>query len=228
MDSESPSVFDINAGLLTSSRSSILGASDPDNYSLALSSFDGAYMSDMIAHADYLLTEQGYRSVGDDMTLPEPTPDASFGLPDPSLPECECPDDLLDEITAETNMGLLLSAHYPLAKPSTIVSAVNRAMEMVEEQVHSRQMTPISGSNDESELLQRQALVELPGMSNCVGVYFDPDSYYAYSNMHTHGADSVQTAIQTINNTFASRSDSGSEGSLDDLNNFWPGEGDRQ
>jgi hypothetical protein len=215
MDSETPSVFDINAGLVTSS-SSLINIPDPVGYPSALSSFDGTYMSDL---ADYSLTGNGYQSIGNDMTLTEPTPEASFGFSDPSQPECECPDDLLDEITAE-NMSLLLSAHYPLAKLSTILSAVNRAMEIVEEEENSRQMTPFSAaSNDESRTLQRQDLVE----PNCVGVYFGPDRFFAYSNMHADGADSVQTAIETINNTFLSRSDSGSEGSLDDLTNFWPG-----
>ena len=219
MDSETPSVFDINAGLVTSS-SSLIDIPDSVSYPSALSSFDDAYMSHM---ADYSLTGHGYQSIGNDMTHTEPTPEASFGLPDPLEPECECPDDLLDEITAG-NMSLLLSAHYPLATPSTILSAVNRAMEIVEEEENSRQMTPFSvASNNESGPLRRQDLVERE-MSNCIGVlYFDPDRFFAYSNVHANGADSVQTAIETINNTFVSRSDSGSEGSLDDLTTFWPG-----
>jgi hypothetical protein len=218
MDSETPSsVFDINVGLVTAS-SSLVDIPDPVGYPSALSSFDGAYMSNM---ADYSLTGHGFQSIGNDVTLTEPTPEASFGLPDPLQPECECPDDILDEITAE-NMSLLLSAHYPLAKPATIFSAVNRAMEIVEEEENSLQMTPFSvASNNEFGPLRRQDLVERE-MSNGVGVYFGPD-FFAYSNMHANGADSVQTAIETIHNTFVSRSDSGSEGSLDDLANFWPG-----
>src|SRR5271154_4404807 len=83
MDSETPSVFDINAGLVTSS-SSLIDIPDPIGYPSALSSFDGAYMSNM---ADYSLTGHGYQSIGNDMTLTEPTPEASFGLLDPLQPE---------------------------------------------------------------------------------------------------------------------------------------------
>ena len=76
MDSETPSsVFDINAGLVTAS-SSLVDIADTVGYPSALSSFDGAYMSNM---ADYSLAGPGYQTIGHNMTVTEPTPEASFG-----------------------------------------------------------------------------------------------------------------------------------------------------
>jgi len=219
-----PSVFDITSGAATSS-GSFVDVLDP---SLELTKFTGTYPSDMLSE-DYFMGFQSYQAI-DDKTLTDTSAELEFGMTDPSHPECECPEDTVDPIAIEANIGFLLSARYPLANPFTILSAVNRAVEVVEEQEQSRQMTPFStASNDETEFIQRQALVELPAMSNgvCndaeVPSYFDPDRYYSNSNIHWEGTESAQAAIQVMQNALPERSDTGSEGSLDDMTNYWTG-----
>lgn len=222
MDSLTPSVFDNNSGL-TTSNGSVLDVSGTLVTSLELSNFSGAYPSNMLSE-NYLMGSEGYQSI-DDKTLTETSAEVEFDMTDPSQSECEYPENALDAITTQSNLGFLLLARYPSANPLTIVSAVNRAVEIVEEQ-QARQMTLIpTASNNETEF-QRQALIELPTMLNGVCNDTEVPSYtglnHYYSNTNDwEGTGSAQAAIHVIRNALPARSDTGSEGSLDDMTSYW-------
>lgn len=224
MDSVTPSVFDNNSGL-TTSNGSVIDVSDTLVTSLELSNFSDAYPSAMLSE-NYFMGSEGYQSI-DDKTLTETSAEVDFGMTDPSQSECECPEDALDAVTTQSNLGFLLMARYPSATPLTILSAVNKAVEIVEEQ-QSRQMTPIpTASNDETGF-QRQALIELPTMLNGVSndtevpPYLGLNHYYPNTN-DWEGTGSAQAAIHVIRNALPARSDSGSEGSLEDMTSYWNG-----